>query len=60
MKKKKLFVKFRRLNIEIESEDGELTMGIPYCFNTKYGKSNLTHLLDHLGFDVEIKRSKGE
>jgi hypothetical protein len=52
----KLFVEFKKSNIEIKTEDGEISIGIPYRFDIQYGERNLMDLLGKLGFDVEIKK----
>jgi len=58
MERRKLFVTFEESNIEIVSEKGAIALGIPYHFDIESGENNLRHLLEVLGFDVEIK--KGE
>ena len=56
MNKNKLFVTLTRTGIEIRSLDGKINAGIPYRFDTKFGESNIKHLLRILGFDVEIRK----
>ena len=52
----KLFVEFKKSNIEIKTEDGEISIGIPYRFDIEFGRRNISDLLGKLGFDVEIKK----
>lgn len=56
MKKTKLFVEFKKVNIEIRSEDGKIKCGIPYCFDIRHGEQNIKRLLEILGFDIEITK----
>ena len=56
MNKGKLLVTLTSSSIEIRSLDGRINTGIPYRFDTKFGESNIKHLLEILGFDVEIQK----
>ena len=56
MKKRKLTIQFEKSSIIIKEGDNVL-IGMPYRFDIKYGKSNIRHLFETLGFDVEIKEA---
>lgn len=53
MKRRKLTVQFEKNNITIK-EKGNVSMGVPYRFDTQYGKDNMKQFLGRLGFNVEI------